>query len=70
MDNQTWTEEKEERVSKQELRSALLETACALNEPKCTQQAKALFKQYIQSNGTYRYERHATSKRMKIIPDF
>lgn len=56
MDNQTWTEEKDERVSKQELRSALLETACALNEENCTQQAKALFKQYIKSNGTYRYE--------------
>lgn len=60
MDNQTWTEEKEERVSKQELRSALLETACALNVPQCTKQAKALFKQYIESNGTYRYEQFWT----------
>lgn len=56
MDNQTWKVEEEERVSKQELRSALLQTACALNEPKCTQQAKALFKQYTESNGTFRYE--------------
>lgn len=60
IDNQTWEEkEKEERVSKQELRSALLETACALNEPKCIQQAKALFKRYTESNGTLRYEQHA-----------
>lgn len=58
MDSQTWKEETEERVSKQELRSVLLETACALNVQKCTQQAKALFKQYIESNGTYRYEQH------------
>lgn len=59
MDKQTWKEEEEEeRVSKQELRSALLETACALNELKCTQQAKALFKQYTESNGTFRYEQH------------
>lgn len=54
MDKQTWKEEEEERVSKQELRSALLQTVCALNEPKCTQQAKALFKQYTDSNGTFR----------------
>ncbi|KAI3372895.1 hypothetical protein L3Q82_023352, partial [Scortum barcoo] len=52
MENQTWTEE--ESVSKQELRSALLETACSLNEEKCTQQAKALFRQYVESNGTFR----------------
>ncbi|XP_044052711.1 leucyl-cystinyl aminopeptidase isoform X2 [Siniperca chuatsi] len=48
MDKQTW--EEEESVSKQELRSALLGTACSLNEENCTQQAKALFKQY--ANGT------------------
>ncbi|XP_070761099.1 leucyl-cystinyl aminopeptidase [Enoplosus armatus] len=52
MDKQTWGEE--ESVSKQELRSALLEMACGLNEEKCTQQAKALFKQYVESNGTLR----------------
>lgn len=56
MDKQTWTEE--EHVSKQELRSALLETACSLNEENCTQQAKALFKQYVESNGTLRYDLH------------
>lgn len=66
MDNQTWKEEKEERVSKQELRSTLLETACALNVPKCTQQAKALFKQYIESNGTNRYKRHTIKKSMCV----
>lgn len=50
MKNQTWDEEKS--VSKQELRSALLETACSLNVDSCTQQAKALFKKYVESNGT------------------
>lgn len=52
IDNQTWGEE--DSVSKQELRSALLETACSLMEEKCIQQAKALFKQYAESNGTKR----------------
>lgn len=61
MEKQTWKEEEEERVSKQELRSALLETACSLDEEKCVQQAKALFKQYVESNGTLRYEQHATN---------
>ena len=53
MNKQTWVEE--ENVSKQELRSALLETACGLNEENCTQQAKAMFKNYADSNGTARY---------------
>lgn len=61
MEKQTWDEEEEERVSKQELRSALLETACSLDEEKCVQQAKALFKQYVESNGTLRYEQHTTN---------
>lgn len=63
MNNQTWKEEEkeEERVSKQELRSALLEAACALNEPKCNEQAKALFKQYSEPNGTFRYEQHTVN---------
>ncbi|KAF1389074.1 hypothetical protein PFLUV_G00069690 [Perca fluviatilis] len=52
MDKQTWGEE--ESVSKQELRSALLGSACSLNQENCIQQAKALFKQYDQSNGTSR----------------
>ncbi|XP_068616878.1 leucyl-cystinyl aminopeptidase [Brachionichthys hirsutus] len=52
MSEQTW--EEEENVSKQELRSALLETACSLNEASCIQHAKALFKQYVESNGTSR----------------
>ncbi|XP_068166896.1 leucyl-cystinyl aminopeptidase isoform X2 [Antennarius striatus] len=52
MNKQTW--EEEENVSKQELRSALLETACSLNEENCVQRAKALFKQYVDSNGTSR----------------
>ncbi|XP_034073083.1 leucyl-cystinyl aminopeptidase [Gymnodraco acuticeps] len=48
MDNQTWAEE--ESVSKQELRAALLGTACSLGEENCLKQAKDLFKQYLQSN--------------------
>ncbi|KAM7416423.1 hypothetical protein PAMA_018469 [Pampus argenteus] len=52
MDSQTW--EEEDSVSKQELRSAVLETACSLNAENCTQKAKALFKQYVESNGTFR----------------
>uniref|UniRef100_A0A672ZYM5 Aminopeptidase n=1 Tax=Sphaeramia orbicularis TaxID=375764 RepID=A0A672ZYM5_9TELE len=50
MRNQTWDEEIS--VSKQELRSALLETACNLNVDSCIRQAKALFKKYVESNGT------------------
>uniref|UniRef100_A0A8D3AEQ1 Leucyl/cystinyl aminopeptidase n=2 Tax=Eukaryota TaxID=2759 RepID=A0A8D3AEQ1_SCOMX len=52
MDKQTWGEE--ESVSKQELRSSLLEMACGLNEKNCTQHAKDLFKQHVESNGTIR----------------
>ncbi|XP_076006763.1 leucyl-cystinyl aminopeptidase [Genypterus blacodes] len=52
MENQSWGEE--DRVSKQELRSAVLRVACSLHEPKCCQQAKTLFKQYVESNGTAR----------------
>ncbi|XP_057687478.1 leucyl-cystinyl aminopeptidase [Corythoichthys intestinalis] len=51
MDKQTWTEE--ESVSKQKMRSVLLEMACELEQEKCTQQAKAMFKKYIESNGTF-----------------
>ncbi|KAM3868241.1 leucyl-cystinyl aminopeptidase [Diretmus argenteus] len=52
MNSQTWGAE--ESVSKQELRSALLEEACSLKEPNCTQRAKNLYKQYTESNGTMR----------------
>uniref|UniRef100_A0A665WUI7 Aminopeptidase n=1 Tax=Echeneis naucrates TaxID=173247 RepID=A0A665WUI7_ECHNA len=52
MNKKTWGEE--ESVSKQELRSTLLEMACNLDEKRCIQQAKSLFKQYIESNGTSR----------------
>uniref|UniRef100_A0A4W4FRU3 Aminopeptidase n=1 Tax=Electrophorus electricus TaxID=8005 RepID=A0A4W4FRU3_ELEEL len=52
MDSQSWG--KEMSVSKQELRSALLETACTLNRLNCTQQAKALFNQWMASNRTMR----------------
>uniref|UniRef100_A0A3Q4BRR7 Aminopeptidase n=1 Tax=Mola mola TaxID=94237 RepID=A0A3Q4BRR7_MOLML len=52
MEKQTWQEE--ESVSKQELRSALLETACSLNKENCTQQAKVMFKKYVESGGTFR----------------
>ncbi|XP_072520548.1 leucyl-cystinyl aminopeptidase isoform X2 [Salminus brasiliensis] len=50
MDSQSWGEETS--VSKQALRSALLETACSLNRPNCTEQAKSLFDQWIASNKT------------------
>lgn len=59
MDKQTW--EEEESVSKQELRSALLEMACSLNEENCTQKAKALFKEHVKSNGTIRYVKPSQS---------
>ncbi|XP_028269982.1 leucyl-cystinyl aminopeptidase [Parambassis ranga] len=52
MEKQSW--EEEESVSKQELRSALLGTACNLEVKNCTEQAKTLFKQYVESNGTKR----------------
>ncbi|KAK2837345.1 hypothetical protein Q5P01_014557 [Channa striata] len=52
MDKQTWKEEKS--LSKQELRSALLQMACELNQGSCIQKAKAMFKQYVDSNGTVR----------------
>lgn len=55
MDNQTWGEE--DRVSKQELRSALLETACHLERETCLQKARELFQQYVASNGTFRFEK-------------
>ncbi|XP_056129079.1 leucyl-cystinyl aminopeptidase isoform X2 [Lampris incognitus] len=50
MDSQKW--EEEGNVSKQELRSALLQMACNLGKSECIHQAKALFKQYIDSNRT------------------
>lgn len=59
MNEQTWKEE--ESVSKQELRSALLETACSLNDENCTQQAKALFRRYVESNGTLRWDQHTAN---------
>lgn len=52
MDSQGWGEE--ESVSRQELRSALLETACSLGRENCTSQATDLFNQYTTSNGTMR----------------
>uniref|UniRef100_A0A672I5Q7 Aminopeptidase n=1 Tax=Salarias fasciatus TaxID=181472 RepID=A0A672I5Q7_SALFA len=52
MDNQTWGEE--DSVSKQELRSALLGTACSLMQENCVQHAKSLFKQFAESSGTLR----------------
>ncbi|KAI4901681.1 hypothetical protein NFI96_029218 [Prochilodus magdalenae] len=50
MDSQPWGEENS--VSKQALRSALLETACSLGRPNCTNQAMSLFDQWITSNTT------------------
>ncbi|XP_054905043.1 leucyl-cystinyl aminopeptidase isoform X2 [Poeciliopsis prolifica] len=50
MENQTWKEE--ESLSKQELRSALVSTACALNNENCVAKAESLFKNYTLSNFT------------------
>uniref|UniRef100_A0A8C8C7Q2 Aminopeptidase n=1 Tax=Oncorhynchus tshawytscha TaxID=74940 RepID=A0A8C8C7Q2_ONCTS len=50
MDSQDWGEE--ESVSKQELRSVLLEMACSLGRQNCTDQATALFDQWTNSNQT------------------
>ena len=52
MSSQSWGEV--DSVSKQELRSALLETACNLDIDNCTEQARALYQRYTESNGTYR----------------
>jgi len=58
MDKQTW-EEEEQSVSKQELRSALLNMACRLNEEECVRRARAQFTRYAESNGTVRYVQRA-----------
>lgn len=50
--SQTWDEI--ESVSKQELRSTLLETACGFKDESCIKQAKAIFKNYVETNGTLR----------------
>ncbi|XP_066509399.1 leucyl-cystinyl aminopeptidase-like [Hoplias malabaricus] len=50
MDSQSWGEETS--VSKQTLRSALLETACNLDRPNCIEQAKTLYDQWKASNKT------------------
>lgn len=48
--NQTWDEM--ENVSKQELRAALLETACRFKDERCIKQAKVIFQNYVATNGT------------------
>lgn len=50
MKSQSWGEETS--VAKVSLRSVLLETACTLNRPNCTQKAKELFDQWKFSNKT------------------
>ncbi|XP_029019015.1 leucyl-cystinyl aminopeptidase isoform X2 [Betta splendens] len=47
VDNQTW--EEEASISKQELRSALLEVACSLEQKNCIEKARELFKQFAQN---------------------
>uniref|UniRef100_A0A8B9HUF8 Aminopeptidase n=1 Tax=Astyanax mexicanus TaxID=7994 RepID=A0A8B9HUF8_ASTMX len=47
---QSW--EEESSVSKQVLRSALLETACRLNRTNCTTQAKSVYDEWIASKKT------------------
>uniref|UniRef100_A0AAY4BIF8 Leucyl/cystinyl aminopeptidase n=1 Tax=Denticeps clupeoides TaxID=299321 RepID=A0AAY4BIF8_9TELE len=50
MDSQSW--EMETSVSKQTLRSALLETSCRLGRQNCRDKAMKLFNQWENSNGT------------------
>ncbi|XP_036454251.1 leucyl-cystinyl aminopeptidase isoform X2 [Colossoma macropomum] len=61
MDSQSWGEESS--VSKQALRSALLETACNLGRPNCTDQAKRLFDQWMTSNKT----EHIPGDLLKVV---
>ena len=44
MMKQTWGEE--DSVSRQELRAALLQTACRLDVPECLRNASDLYRQY------------------------
>lgn len=48
--SQSWKEE--QTISKQEMRSALISTACNLNDDNCIAYAISLFKTYIESNLT------------------
>lgn len=50
MAKQSWGVE--ESVSKQELRSALLETACTLGTPSCVEKAKGLYDNFTAPNST------------------
>ncbi|KAF7687342.1 leucyl-cystinyl aminopeptidase [Silurus meridionalis] len=50
MDNQSW--EEEPSVSRQSLRSILMQTACSLNRQSCIENAKKLFDQWKSMNKT------------------
>lgn len=54
-------------MSKQELRSALLGAACALNQDNCIKKARAAFQQYVKSNGTARYVKHTGNAHLLIF---
>lgn len=49
MSSQSWGEE--QSVSRQELRLALLETACELDLPDCLRNATDLYRQYANHSG-------------------
>ncbi|KAL4630053.1 leucyl-cystinyl aminopeptidase [Arapaima gigas] len=52
IDSQSWDQEL--KVSKQELRAALLEVACRYGHQNCTKNAMRVFQQWVASNGTQR----------------
>ncbi|XP_070690250.1 endoplasmic reticulum aminopeptidase 2 [Pempheris klunzingeri] len=50
IDQQTWSDSGS--VSERRLRSEVLSLACHLNDPPCLQQARQIFKDWLQANGT------------------
>ncbi|XP_030647452.1 leucyl-cystinyl aminopeptidase isoform X2 [Chanos chanos] len=50
MDDHSW--EEETSISKQLLRSSVLETACSLGQENCTRHAESVFKEWLTSNKT------------------
>lgn len=51
IDQQTWSDEGS--VSERRLRSEVLSLACHLDDPPCLERAHQLFKDWLQSNGTF-----------------
>lgn len=53
IDRQTWSDGGS--VSERRLRSKLLSLACHLEDPRCLERARAIFADWLQSNGTLKY---------------